>query len=378
MKKLALVALLAVAATGAFAQTVAVTGNLDETYYNQGSSQAWLHNGNSTSVWAITGSEDLGNGLRAKFNLVSELNLMKGQVGSTSTGPASSATTTATAGQTTDVFNRGANLALESPVGTVTVGRQADLWYSTMGTLNTSGSNSFGFGNLTSVVSNTNALKFITATPVGLTGYSTSTLSNNGNTGPAIAFVGGVAYATPTVYGFRAQIQSGTNSYNEGGSNEGIAYALSYTQGPLNLAYATTIKNDAAGSQAWTNSVYGGTYNAGAFTYIVAVNKTTFGGLAAANDNLSIYSTGVNYVVNSKVDMNVSYGVLMDDTVTANKATSVGLTARYKLSARTQLYSGLGRMTNAGAANVSSIYTGSGTAMNTSTDAFMLGIKHTF
>lgn len=393
MKK-TLIALAALAATGAYAQSsVTISGNLDETYYNQGAASGWIHNGNSTSLWSLSGVEDMGGGMKARFNLVSELNPMKGQVGATSTG---AATTTA---QTPDIFNRGANIALESGFGTVTVGRQQDLWFTTQGFFNTSGSNSFGFGNLTAQMSNAATVKILNGgstlaaanAGTGLTGFTGTTgitgVANDGNTGTSMAFVGGVAYATPVFSGFQAQIQSGTNTYSDGGANTGIAYALSYANGPLKLALASSAKNDSTGATtAWTNTVLGATYNLGKATIIAGVNKTSFAGLAAGNNNMTAWALGLNYVVSPAVDINASYGVLSDDTNSNNSATSIGLTGRYKLSNRTQLYAGLGSMNNSGNSTVGNIYGGSFNtpasiayaATNTTTSAFMLGLKHTF
>jgi outer membrane receptor for ferrienterochelin and colicin len=80
--------------------------------------------------------------------------------------------------------------------------------------------------------------------------------------------------------------------------------------------------------------------------------------------------------------MNVSYGTLNDDTsATTNKATQIGVTARYKLSDSASLYAGIGNTKNEGASTISSIYAGGGvtaTEQNTTTSAYMMGLKYTF
>jgi len=131
MKK-TLVALAALAATSAFAQSsVTLSGNLDQTYYNASGVRKFIHNGNSTSLIAISGEEGLGGGQKTKFNLVSELNLMAGQVGANSTGSATAANgKTENNGQVADMFNRGANVTFEdAQFGGVTIGRQTDSWF---------------------------------------------------------------------------------------------------------------------------------------------------------------------------------------------------------------------------------------------------------
>jgi predicted porin len=382
------IALAALAATGAFAQNVTIGGNFDQTVYSQGSGaglgNGWIHNGNSTSLWTMSGSEDLGGGMKAAFSLTSELNLMKGQVGSSTTGPATVGSTGAATTGAGDLFNRGANVSLSGSAGTVTVGRQTDAWFAAQGMVNTSGSNSFGFGNLTSYVSNagTTALqKLQTAATVtgGLADYQPNVF-NAGNTGTAAdVFAAGVGYTTPMMSGFQANVQSLVAEYNYGGRGAGVAGNLTYANGPLKLVAGTTQKNDSTGSVGWINTVYGGSYNMGAHTFILGINKTSFSGAAAALDNYTITSLGWNYVVSPAVDMNVAYGTLVDDTNSANKATQLGVTARYKLSARTSVYAGLGNVKNEGNFQVNAIYGGGGTIdKDATTNSWLMGLKHTF
>jgi len=381
MKK-TLIAMAALAATGAFAQ-VTIGGNFDQTVYNQGSgttgANAWAHNANSTSVLTVSGSKDLGDGMKGGFNLVSEVNLMKGQIGSTSTGAA------ATTGQSVDIFNRGANVNLSGNMGTVTIGRQTDLWFSTQGSLNTSASNSFGFSNLTSNVSNGAVVsKLMGAVPAAaVTADYAVNGANDTNSGTApFVFASGVGYTTPNFSGFQAGIQSLNSNYANGGNRNGTALNITYANGPLKLAAATSSRNDTAGtSGAWVNTVYGGSYNMGAHTFIVAINKTSFSGAYAAAHNMTITGLGWNYVVSPKIDLNVAYGTLADDTDSANKATEMGVTARYKLSDGMTLYAGIGNTKNEGASTISSIYAGGGvtaTEKDTTTSAYMMGLKYAF
>jgi predicted porin len=92
MKK-TLIALAAVAATGAaFAQsTVTLSGNIDAGYaalnYKGGKSGGITNNGSSTSTIQLSGSEDLGGGLKANFKLNSDFNptTTRGNTGSGAT-----------------------------------------------------------------------------------------------------------------------------------------------------------------------------------------------------------------------------------------------------------------------------------------------------
>jgi predicted porin len=399
MKKslIALAALAAVSAASA-QSSVTLSGNLDQAMYRttQNSKAVFssASNANTTSLWSMNGVEDLGNGLKAKFNLTSEITLLTGQTGSTTTGLAAAANAAgAGAGNTSDgqkptLFNRAANIELESAsFGTLTIGRQADLWFAAAGTVNNSGSNSFGWNNATAQVSNTASYSNLSGVAsTGLTYGGVSGTGNPTNVGTAIAFMGGVAYKTPSFMGFQAAIQTslGKSSMASGYSSaadNGLAYALSYNQGPIAATVARTVKNDANGDKAWTNTVIGGSYKWDAFTFIAANNKTKFAGLAVANHNMTVNGLGVNYAFNPTVDMNVSYTTMKDDVVTANKFNQTAVTARYKFSKRTSAYAGLGMGKNQGAARFTSIYGGVPTVAadaGTNANSVMVGLRHAF
>jgi predicted porin len=382
MKK-TLIAMAALAATGAFAQAFTFNGNLDQTVYNNASNNAgtgtaksgWLSNGNSSSYWAISGAEDLGGGMKVTYEGRSELTMMSGAVGSST---AATGQLQATA-QQPEVFNRGLWVALEGGYGKVTIGKQADIWWTTNGMFNTSASNSFGHGNLTNFVNNAAGIGTISGKAAAGMGSFTTASGNAGNTGGAYAFESAVTYATPVMSGLQVSVQSATGTYSNGGDSTGTSYALTYVNGPLKLAAATAQKNDQAGTaSAWVNTVYGGSYQMGAWTFIAVRNATSFGGLMSANDNMTATSLGVNYVFSPVVDMNVSYGVISDDADTSNKATQLGIVGRYKLSARTSLYAGLGNVKNEGNAKLGAIYGASTVDTNTTTNSYMMGLKHTF
>ncbi len=393
MKKslIALAALAAVSAASA-QSSVTLSGNLDQSVYRttQNSKAVFTSgsNNNTTSLWSMNGVEDLGNGLKAKFNLTSEITLLTGQTGSTTTGLAAASTAAPSDGQKPTLFSRAANIELESAsFGTLTIGRQADLWFAASGTVNNSGSNSFGMNNATAQMSNTAAFSYLSGVAAsGLAYGGQYTVANPTLVGTAIAFMGGVAYKTPSFMGFQAAIQTslGKSSMAPGyssASDNGLAYALSYNQGPIAATVARTVKNDANGDKAWTNTIIGGSYKWDAFTFIAANNKTKFAGLAAANHNMTANGLGVNYAFNPTVDMNVSYTTLKDDLVTANKFSQTAVTARYKFSKRTSAYAGLGMAKNEGASRFTSVYAGAPTTaadVATNANTVMVGLRHAF
>jgi len=380
MMKKTLVAAAALAATGAFAQ-VTLSGNLDYSTYAQGAQQSATSNANSTSLWRLTGTENLDNGSKVSFNLVSELNLQKGQTGSTSTGAAA---TTAT---TPDVFNRGANIEFSSGIGSIIVGRQGDAWWESQNAFNTSGSASFGFGALTGNQSNAATANGITAatavaasTNAGLAGMVTN-VANAGYTGTSFTFASGLSYTTPDLNGFKAKIQQNVAEYSSSTGqtvNPGAAMSLNYATPAFKAFAATTYKGGTDGLVAWTQTGYGASYTLGAATLTVASNKATFTNSAVALNDSTATGFGVTYVFSPVLDASFSYGSLTNDETTANKATLIGITGRYALSKRTQVYAGFGSINNEGAATVSAIWSGSGQTVGASTSSSLLGLRHQF
>ncbi len=114
MKKtqVALAALALVASSAAMAD-VAVYGLLDAGIASAGGKTTFYGDGNNaTTLFGLRGSEDLGNGLKAGFNLESGLDIAKGAVN----GP--------NGGGNANLFNRAANISLSTDTVGLTLGNQ--------------------------------------------------------------------------------------------------------------------------------------------------------------------------------------------------------------------------------------------------------------
>ena len=372
MMKKTLVAAAALAATGAFAQ-VTLSGNLDVAFGAQGAIQQQRSNTNSSSAMTFAGTEALNKDLSASFTLVTEIDLQKGQGGSTSTGAATGAT-----GQTYDMWNRAANLALASKsMGTLRLGRQNDAWWETQAQFNTTGSNSFGVGILTATQSNMASTGLVTH------GYGSTNATNAGWTGTTFTYVSGVSYATPKLNGFTAKIQQNAADYSltTGKTvNPGAALSLNFDGGAFKAAVATSSKAGTDGIVGHTLTALGASYTFGQTTINALTNKSTFQNSYA---NLYTDSTtvglGVNYRFNPSFDASLSYATLTNDETSANKATLIGVVGRYSLSKRTSVYAGVGTVNNEGTSTQSALWSYStGATANAVTTSSMLGIRHQF
>jgi len=404
MKK-TLVALASLAALGtSFAQSsMTIYGNLDQTVYGatQGGKSVTStgSNNNSSSYWGITSTEDMGGGLKASFDLRSEITLMTGQAASTTTsatnaGQTSTAAVTqntvTNAGDKPSFFNRGAYVKLEQAgIGAFTIGRQADAWWLAQGEVNTATGASGGFGNLTAMQTNSgnfsSAVSGI-ANPTAITNFMGGASAAGTNINPTYAgvsdaFMGGIALTTPTISGFSGTYQMGIPkiSYNDAGSaNNGAAYAIRYDGNGLSVRLANSYKNDYAGSKAWSEDVIGATYTMGPWKFALSNNKMKFQASAVGNGTTAT-GAGVFYTMSSALTLNAAYGVLKDDVVSANKYTQTSLNAVYKLSPRSSVYAGYHSGKNEGAMKQSPVYGGAGTdTLLATVNAWTMGVKHTF
>ncbi len=399
MKK-TLIAFAAIAAVSAAQADVTIYGQLDQGMYNQtdsGNRQSALSsNVNSTSVLGFKGMEDMGGGLSANFDLLSELTLQSGQMGSQTSGDAAVA-----GGQKPNIFTRKAEISLASKdIGTFQIGRLQDLVWLTQGELNNSGSNSFGFAAYTAQQTNFTSLAtlgygaaaYLTApTDTTYTGTKTAAgvvgTANQSESGYApVNFNAGYGYKTPTISGFTGSYQHIGDMYASTAAGytaaSGNAYRLEYTNGPIKAQYATTSRNDATGNTGAQWRTYGATYEIGNYKIIAAQSTLRTQGNFTQIDGNTINGVGVNYKLSAMSDVSFAYTTIQDDNSANNgtKGSVFGLTGRYFFSKRTNVYAGFGQGSNSGGSKITMFYGGpsANTAAAASTTGYLVGVRHTF
>ena len=382
------------AATASFAQSsVTIYGNLDQAVYRQKEDGKSLSDINSnsatTSTLGFKGSEDLGSGLTANFNLLSELSMKEGRMGSTTTGNAAT-------GQTPDIFTRGATVGVASKTwGSFDIGRVTDSAWVTQGTLNNTGLNSFGWNALTATSGNpgaTNGQGVFSGKTTTDTTFSGTTTTAAGVTGTAntaqtgsspLNFGGGVSYTSPNLNGLVASVQSfgSNNSSNAVKTGNGMSYSLSYTSGDLRVVFGNTYRAGSDGAKATSFTVYGAEYKMGKYNFVGGVTKQKYEGTMATLDDITVTGLGIGYDLTPQIELKAGYTTMKDDEQDGYKTTLTAVTARYKFSARTSMYAGYGTGKNTGASNKQSIFYGANTvalqgAQNLT--GMMVGIKHAF
>lgn len=371
--------------SAAFAQSnVTISGNLDMGYYSASMQTAALMdvkaaaaaNGSSTSTWRLTGSEDLGGGMKAGFQLENDL---------------------ASGADSRSVYIAGQSfLSLSGNWGSLKAGN-----------VNTAG--------LTAAVT---AQPFGTAIGGGYSG-AFARLSRGGvnGTGPATATAGVLAegevnpgggvsgisggrtvrmnnslmYTTPSFSGFSATLQYASKNADAAvvatANTTGFTgIGLNYNNGPLNIAYANEqFKTGAVAPTATTIGIAVPLLANETVTHNLLAANYTFGpatvyggwtsskgnaGLAAPTADSRSWNIALKYAVSGALSLMANI-VRVDDKLVGNADRNLnGLGLDYALSKRTTAY---GRYEQGD--NDKSAVVGNGTG---GFSRYQIGMRHSF
>jgi predicted porin len=338
MKK-SLVALAALAATSAFAQSsVQIDGLLDAGYqsidYKGNKANGINGNGSSTSQINFRGVSDLGGGLKADFRVETDWNTVsnKGNTGSASSPVTVGEETVAAASS----FGNGeVRVGLAGGFGRVDLGA---VNYNTLSTF--LGGQPFGTaigsGFRTMVINDTqatsqvraeNALKYTTPT---MSGFNATLYKSNKQTKAVDTTASATAKAVKST-----SFSTSLGGYDQVGTQE---IGLNYANGPIAASYSS-LKQDSvdvgSGTTANTVNTLGGSYTMGAakFFLLNQTNKTTTGTVATNNKAMTLsamYTMG-------NVDLMVQSGSNKNE-ITAKKSKLTGIGANYNLSKTAFIY----------------------------------------
>lgn len=345
-KNLLALAVLAVISGAAAAQSAVVLyGNVDLGVLTQnhspagGSSTSIANGGISPSIWGFRGTEDLGGGLKASFNLEGHF--------AADTGTSD-----------TRLFRRQSNVGFSSEsLGTLTLGNQYSPAILAFAATDPRGLRE-NFSGLYPWAYNSGAL----------------TAGNNGNNDAGVFIQNAVSYSHKLG---PVGIAAGYSvSENRGAVvSLGITYA-----GPVSLSAAYQGTN-LPGTSERMSTLYtvGAGYTVGSLTgklnYLQGVNKN-----AALVETSKVSVTGVGLDWKTAAN-NTVMGALYfgkNKTNSQDKTTTLILSDEYALSKRTTLY---GTFTyadaKAGATLLTTVVSG-GTAANVGTSLFNAGVRHSF
>jgi predicted porin len=357
-KHLIAAAALATLSTAAFAQSsVTAYGFIDAgilTTNNAGNGKSatmatagqWF-----PSMIGFTGTEDLGGGLKANFNLQGSLWNQTGGAGDAASGAA---------GAATNLFGRYATVGLSGGFGKIDLGRQIDILFL----------QSFVNGV---IPTHTNSLAVNGLLTYGATG-------STANVATAGAFINNaIGYVSPTVNGFKLQAQTSLGGQaGDSAKNATSAAILNYDAGSLSLNAGYEVQNDSLGGLAGHKSLLGAKYTVG--NVLLASQYHTYKASSAASSTVDAkgYELGAGYQLNPKTLVAVNYESFKND-LTGTKPSIVSLKAKYDLSKRTYLYATAAKYDKEAAAAIKQGYNESTTGSTTSSATNLgLGIVHGF
>jgi len=349
MKKqvIALAVLGLVSGLAAAQSSVTVYGTVDLGLLtqNHATNNTQLYNGGiAPSIWGFRGSEDLGGGLKANFNLESHFSADTGA----GVGP---------------LFRRQSNVGLSADWGTLTLGNQYGPAVLAFAATDPRGLRE-NFSGLYSWAYNSGAITGNAANP-----------APNGNNDVGVFLQNAVSYSTklgPVGIG-------GAYSVSEG---KGAVYSLGATYtGPVTVsaAYQSTNKPNTSDRLSTLYTV-GAAYTMGDLTgklnYLRGVNKAVL----TSNDasKVDVIGAGVEWKMASNNTLGASVYFGKDKLNTTDKTTTFILSDEYAMSKRTTLYATLAFADAKAGATLKTSMVAGGTLADANTHLLNVGIKHSF
>jgi predicted porin len=330
------------------------------------------------SNFGFRGSEDMGGGNKANFQLQGNVAVNTGGTAGTSgaispPGPA--------------LFNQIAMVGFSGGWGEVKIGRQIAPMYYAMASTDPREARYYGsiLGALVGVNSSAGWAGVSTNAPLGAIYDDNSVVYTTpkfgGVTGNLQYTVGGIAGNTSA-----ASRKSATLMYAVGNLKLSAVYYAA------NDAYTVPTRANGTNNNRWLH--LGAQYNMKDFTVsgswsnaknpsgtpsgvgvLSAANPAL--GNTVANANYDITSIGLGYKISPQYRLTSGYYRITDKTVSANRSSLVSVGLDIYLSKRSMLYVQGGRVSNQGSMNQALVY-GSPVAGGQSTTGYMVGVRHSF
>jgi predicted porin len=321
----------------------------------------------STSRWGFKGSEDLGGGLKANFNLESTL--------ANDTGAGGSAFGGGSTGSTATFFDRISTVGLSGGFGTLNLGRQNMLGVDSVGLADPTG--------LAHAPTNPNVYySVLNGGAANFGRYGT----NDGGT--ALRQNNSIKYLTPMVSGFGGALMYGLgeNSANSSASNYSGLSGY-FTDGKSGVALAHAKLNNSQDGSSLTLTGGGAKFVTGAFTlngtYAASKTDTSTFNPALSNRKIAVTGLGVDYAINAATKVTGAYyqtkqtSALLGD----GKATQLIALVQHAMSKRTTTYASytIAKADNdaAGAAN-RMMSSGMVIAGQSGANRLAVGVRHSF
>jgi predicted porin len=367
-KHLIAAAALATLSTAAFAQSsVTVYGFIDagiltsNNASSTGQSTTQMTNGQwFPSMLGFTGTEDLGGGLKANFNLQTSLENASGKAGR--------ATASGT-NDTANLFDRYASVGLSGSFGKIDLGKQIDIMFL----------QSFVNGVIPTHANSlaVNGLYSYGATGVLSGGLPSASSNNNANAQSVGSRISNaVVYVTPTFNGLKAQVQhiiGGTAG--DSSKNSGTAVIVNYDANGVSLNAGTESVNGLNGNKIYEKTLVGAKTTVGAFN--LAAQAHTYKSKDGTSVDVKAYELGVATKVGSAGTVGLNYESF-DDKANNIKPSILTLKAKYDFSKRTYAYTMISSYDKEAAGNILQGYGDFKGQGNKKATGVAVGMVHSF
>jgi len=320
----------------------------------------------SASRWGVTGSEDLGGGLSARFMLESDIFPDTGAAGSTSTTFSS-------------FFNRRSIVSLVSAkLGEIRVGREyapthyAFCFFEAFGCIGMAGTKMSFDQASTTYAGTSSVLGAAFGTAAGPTANQNPTMRVNNSVQYLLPEdFGGVSGAVMVAPG-----EGAATSVN--GGSKMFGGRVGYAAGPLMLNAATmTTKNTLIAGQSFRDTVLMGSYDFGIVKLYAARRVYTFMSekmvQSVLNVTAPVGSFGLLKLTYAKADQTSAIGSRSDDD-----ATLLGVGYDHILSKRTRLYATVARLSNSGGAKYFMLGGPTRIGAGETATGYEAGMRHSF
>jgi predicted porin len=306
---------------------------------NAGKQFSMIDGGSSYSQFGILGTEDLGDGLKAKFKLESGISIANGGL----------------AHCNGNLFGCEAWVSLDSRYGEVKAGLQFSPFFLALYASDPRNMSFFGSGGV-NLVDN-----FL---------------------GTSIFSVSSMSYTSPELWGLQASLLYSFGN-NPGDFQAGRQYSASvkYEAGGLMINAAIFDGNSGTANPTPTPSdlaVVGRTVGA-AYKFGAVTAKASFVNYKVAGSfDSNVYGGGLSWYVMPTLDLDGGVWVTSDRNHTANHSLLAALGASYFLSKRTTLYAQIASVDNHGSMNTGLSVNGALFGTRGTTVGATVGIRHSF
>jgi len=377
--QMALAAVALVASSAALAD-IKFYGTIDAGYYSinstdakggTGGAQAGFSGAGQTSpnLWGIKGSEDLGGGLTASFNLEGQFSTSTGQSDNSDNGQGQ-ATAPATGSDVAlapngQMFGRAANVGLSGDFGKLTLGQQIDPAFLALALTDPRGAK-MAFSGLFAWFPNAGVI---------------------GGLKQGIFDSGMISYTSPEVNGLSAQVgMSRPATYNaqsvntSSKSNTLTSAHVKYIANDITLAFGYLDAKDEDGAKAVKVNHFGAGYQIGSLVPKAYYTNYKTG----AGASITQYAIGAKYDLGDGISLDGGYYNTKNDAAADNKSNMFVIGAEKAFSKQTALYAHWAQMRTGADADattglmIAGNGSGSGPGGGATGTGWGLGVRHSW